>query len=211
MPFRITEFLLIKMNKALFLLFVCSTGFAVPANDGRIERAQCISSFLRPGAIGAEIGVENGIFSYYVLLPKTPEKLYLIDPWQYGLGYSDGVTYFDGQEARDLRYQQVVECFAPYKNVEVLRMKSHDAAALFPDGYFDYVYIDGEHSYLGVWSDLTDYYPKVKPGGLIMGDDYGWTGVAPAVQDFVNLHAGECLFINDPYQSAGQYVIRKLK
>ena len=42
----------------------------------------------------------------------------------------------------------------------------------FPDNYFDFVYIDGDHSYEGSKSDLKNYYPKVKRGGVISGHDY---------------------------------------
>ena len=42
----------------------------------------------------------------------------------------------------------------------------------FPDRYFDFVYVDGDHSYKGSKSDLRNYYPKVKRGGVIAGHDY---------------------------------------
>ncbi len=202
-----------KINKTLFFLLFVANLLAIPENDGRVERAQIVSSLIRPGAIGAEIGVERGKFAYHVLLQKAPARLVLIDPWLYGLSHLDGEFDPEKQRERDLLYQQVVEDFSPFKNVEILRMKSHDAAALFPDEYFDYVYIDGEHSYPGVMLDLIDYYPKVKPGGLLIGDDYGWTGVAPAVQDFIKLNKEKCLFMNEFWSEnlVGQYVIRKLK
>ena len=42
----------------------------------------------------------------------------------------------------------------------------------FPKNFFDFVYIDGDHSYKGAKSDLRNYYPKVKRGGVIAGHDY---------------------------------------
>jgi len=42
----------------------------------------------------------------------------------------------------------------------------------FRDSYFDFVYIDGDHSYKGAKSDLKNYYSKVKRGGVIAGHDY---------------------------------------
>lgn len=43
---------------------------------------------------------------------------------------------------------------------------------LFADSFFDFVYIDGDHSYIGAKSDLMNYYPKVRRGGVIAGHDY---------------------------------------
>ena len=56
-----------------------------PPNNGRVERAKYVSSLIKPGDIGAEIGVASGVFAYHVLLQRDPSKLYLIDPWEYGL------------------------------------------------------------------------------------------------------------------------------
>ena len=38
----------------------------------------------------------------------------------------------------------------------------------------DWIYIDGDHSFEGCYSDLENALKVVKPGGLIIGDDYYW-------------------------------------
>lgn len=38
---------------------------------------------------------------------------------------------------------------------------------------FDFIYIDGEHRYDGVWADIANCKPLTKVGGLMMIDDYG--------------------------------------
>jgi len=73
--------------------------------------------------------------------------------------------------------------------VIIHRAESAEAADLFDDGYFDWVYIDGNHLYEYVLEDLEKYYPKIKSGGKLMGDDYGdegwWdNGVQKAVDEF---------------------------
>ena len=46
------------------------------------------------------------------------------------------------------------------------------------DNYFDFIYIDADHSYKGVFSDYNNYERKVKPYGYIAFHDYGpWPGV----------------------------------
>lgn len=46
------------------------------------------------------------------------------------------------------------------------------AANLFPDEIFDLIYIDGDHTYPGVMSDMKAWYPKLVKGGLFAGHDY---------------------------------------
>jgi SAM-dependent methyltransferase len=51
---------------------------------------------------------------------------------------------------------------------------------------FDLIYVDGSHDYHDATGDLAAYWPLVRPGGLIFGDDYcrEWPGVMQAVDDF---------------------------
>lgn len=206
------------MQCTLFLFFWSFLGAAIqvpaPPQEIRSDRAQYVLSLIKPGAIGAEIGVCEGKFAYHVLFRQNPSKLYLIDPWQYGIqkDLEPDVTP-EKQKGRDEQYENVCACFAPFPNVTVIRQKSEDAVSQFENEYFDYVYIDGEHSYAAVARDLRDYFPKVKIGGYLIGDDYGWSGIAPAVQDFLKLHKGKCLLLEDPYQgrTGGQYAIRRLR
>jgi predicted O-methyltransferase YrrM len=51
----------------------------------------------------------------------------------------------------------------------------------------DYLYVDADHSYEGVLADLRAWVPHVKPGGLILGDDYDselFPGVKPAWDEY---------------------------
>lgn len=53
-------------------------------------------------------------------------------------------------------------------------------------GQADMVFIDADHSYLGVRRDIETAKRLVKPGGMICGHDYGekdWPGVAKAVKE----------------------------
>jgi hypothetical protein len=61
---------------------------------------------------------------------------------------------------------------------------SRRAAGLFADDSVDLVFIDAEHTYESVRDDLQAWWPKVRSGGLLAGHDYGWPGVARAVEEF---------------------------
>lgn len=55
----------------------------------------------------------------------------------------------------------------------------------------DFLYIDADHSYGGVFADLVNWVPFVRPGGLIVGDDFAhplYPGVAQAWRDYAEAH-----------------------
>ncbi len=197
----------------LLLPFYFCGALEIPQPDTRVDRAKFVSSLIKPGDVGAEIGVWNGCFSYHTLLPKDPSRMFLIDSWG-GDAQSDpdnGIQSQEAQHARDQIYENVCSLFASYPNVEILRMRSLDAAGLFPDEFFDYVYIDGDHSYEGVMQDLIHFLPKLKIGGLIIGDDYGWGQVSVAVRDFIKIYRNQIIWMGNPLISPreGQYVIQR--
>ena len=120
-----------------------------------------------------EIGSWEGDFSYELLTQTGCTKLYCVDPYKrFDLeDYKDGMNMLT-QEQFDQKYAAVRERFNKFGNrVEFLRMTSSEAAALFQDESVDYVYIDGNHGYQYAEEDIRLWYPKVKKGGVLCGDD----------------------------------------
>jgi hypothetical protein len=148
-------------------------------------------------AVCAEIGVYQGRFSELILRITRPEKLHLIDPWKYESDPAYERSFMgrlkgQSQERMDAMYETVVKVFKS-KRVDIHRAASSACSSLFPDNYFDWIYIDGNHQYEFVKQDLESYFPKVKKGGSIAGDDYDrgpshWSkdGVKRAVDEFVS-------------------------
>lgn len=145
---------------------------------------------IKKNAVCAEVGVWEGQFSSQIL-KYNPSELHLIDPWvqQYKKR-----MYSIEQEKMDKIYNNVKQKFHSDRRVKLHRSRSTDVK--FPKKYFDWVYIDGDHTYEAVRKDLEFYYPLVKKGGFLCGDDYGWNctvdaprgGPKPAVDEFVKLH-----------------------
>jgi hypothetical protein len=143
--------------------------------------------FLPKNGIGVEIGVFKGEFSDILLQRTEPKVLYLIDPWIGDIhsGDKDGknLQYISG----DQFYKDVIiPKYDSNHTVKILRDKS-SVLNNFDDNFFDWCYIDGDHSYEGAKSDLECMYKKVKPGGIIMGHDYiqpRFSGVVRAVNEF---------------------------
>ena len=147
----------------------------------------------------AEIGVWKGDFSVQIQTVRAPQKLHLIDPWEFQSEFPDrmyGGDVAKNQLDMDKIYEDVRERFKDNPNVLIHRGKSEKVLQEFEDAYFDWVYIDGNHYYEYVLKDLRLCLSKVKPGGIIAGDDYEWGEkedfpVKRAVQDFVKENALE--------------------
>jgi hypothetical protein len=152
-------------------------------------------------SVGAEIGVWKGNFSEEILNIVKPTKLHLIDPWAYqdSLEFSRalyGGIRGENQQRLDGVYRSVVDRFGwhiTHGIVDIHRGKSQDILAQFSDGSLDWAYIDGDHRYEAVLSDLELVHRKLKPGGLAAGDDYtnvtAWwkDGVPKAVNEAIRL------------------------
>jgi predicted O-methyltransferase YrrM len=65
--------------------------------------------------------------------------------------------------------------------LQAIQDTSVRAAARIADSSVDWVFIDALHDYASVRDDIRAWAPKVKPGGLISGHDYGRAGVTDAV------------------------------
>jgi hypothetical protein len=117
--------------------------------------------------IGAEIGVEQGVYSEILCQANPGVKLYGIDAWQAYRGYRDHTR----QEKLDRFYDITKERVAPY-DVTLIRKFSMDAVKEFKDESLDFVYIDGNHDFINVTQDVYYWSKKVRPSGIVAGHDY---------------------------------------
>jgi len=49
---------------------------------------------------------------------------------------------------------------------------------------FDYVFVDGDHSYMAAKQDIYAYWHKVRKGGMFSGHDFSLPGVNQALAEF---------------------------
>jgi len=130
---------------------------------------------LPKGGVVAEIGVWEGDFSQRILELCQPSELHLIDPWLYLPEFSNtGFGKKKNEHLMEQRYQNVVARFADDPRVKVQRATSEVALATLPDASLDWVYIDGNHNEPFIGNDLHLCLQKVKPTGIIAGDDFNW-------------------------------------
>lgn len=142
---------------------------------GRAEHRRELLEHLPRGGIGMEIGVWDGGFSEEILKIARPRTLHLVDPWTYQPEFANAAFGKPKNErAMEDRFRAVSEKFARDDRVVIHRAMSHEVLAGFADGALDWVYLDGNHNYDVVRGDLALCRAKVRPGGIISGDDLLW-------------------------------------
>jgi len=171
----------------------------------------------------AEVGVYRGQFSR-ALLNRTSTDLYLIDIWR-----KISIDEYDDGTNSDTSYQYCLDNVAGYEDrAFMLRIRSEQIVDLFPDEFFDFIYIDSNHAYDYVKRDIEMWYPKVREGGIISGHDWldidwksntefenlengkdkmiyhygrkcGVFGVNPAVTEFIEKSGHELNITNDKF------------
>jgi hypothetical protein len=187
--------------------------YQIQAFKSRPGRLYALLAAPRAG-VCAEIGVWAGGFSRRIVQLRKPSELHLIDPWQFVPSLPErmyGGSVASSQSYMDNLMASVVERFASNPSVKIHRSTSLEAVRHFHDCYFDWIYLDGDHSYEAVLADLNAWFPKVKIGGLIVCDDYTWVdesrtrSVKNAVHAFLDSHPDHKgqLFL-------GQFLIRKM-
>jgi len=141
-----------------------------------------------------EIGAQRGDFARH-LLNTWDGELVLIDAWRQLDNYRDIANVSDAEHADNFAAARRVIGDFPDR-AHIVRGVSPEVAAQFPDGYFDAIYLDANHSKDAVLADLAAWAPKVRAGGAYIGHDYvdgdfpeGVFGVKSAVQEFFGREA----------------------
>ena len=134
------------------------------------------------GSTFVEVGSWKGKSSAYMAVEIANSNkqidFYCVDTWE-------GSTEHTYEQTQNLYYtflhnmKDLKHLYTP------LKMPSVDAAQLFDDESLDFVFIDASHEYVDVVADIKAWYPKIKKGGMLAGDDYSdaWPNVQKAVQD----------------------------
>ena len=137
-------------------------------------------SEMRMAEIGSFVGDSTKIFA------SRFKEVISVDPFLNGYDKSD-----DSSETwpMDVIFKQFKEdVLDKFPNVTHCHITSEEGSKLFADKSFDVVYIDGNHLYEFVKTDLGCWLPKVKRPGWIGGHDYQHKrapGVKPAVLEMI--------------------------
>lgn len=123
-------------------------------NSRLLPSREHILPLMPQDGICAEVGTQTGDFAKLIHTSLRPAKLHIYD-----IDY----TVFD---------HSYFESAVQNGTVELHQGDSSTLLGTLPDGYFDFIYIDGDHSYDGVVKDLTQAARKIKKDGWIVCNDY---------------------------------------
>jgi hypothetical protein len=158
---------------------------------------------------GVEVGVRQGDYSRILLGSWKGRLLHSVDAWR----SFDQNIYISTCNVSDAEHEKNFQITkerlqASGGRSNVIRATSRDASLSFEDASLDFVYLDAQHHYGAVVEDISLWFPKVKPGGIIGGHDYldgmidnSEFGVKSAVDDFIKKNGLRLLVTNEPYPS----------
>lgn len=127
--------------------------------------------------IVVEIGVYAGALSRLLAETSSLEHLYIVDPWiwdgKFTRKHMDGIAH------------KVSKWVDSTSNVHLFRMTSLEAVKKFDDGSVDFIHIDQRHGQEVIKSDIRAWWPKLRIGGTISGDNYEYPPLAKGVDEIL--------------------------
>jgi hypothetical protein len=178
------------------------------ANLKTVLTRKDLLTLLPKNAIVAELGVNRGEFSEKILNTCEPTKLHLIDIW--------GDARYNQQIRKEV--ENKFDSLIKKGKVEINLGLSTDVVNQFPEKYFDWIYIDTDHSYQTTYAELEKYQSKIKEGGIMAGHDFilgnfeGMVlyGVKEAVYQFCDKYNWEIIYLSMENTIPPSFAIRKI-
>jgi predicted O-methyltransferase YrrM len=145
------------------------------------------SSLIQPKGKIMEVGVFQGYTSEILIKHFNPEKIILMDTF-----YLD--DHWTNKFKKEDHLQFVKDKFKNIPCVDIVQGLSHINIPKLEDRSLDYIYIDADHSYTSVKTDIDHAVKKIKIGGIIQFNDYtNYSvvencpyGVMDAVNEFID-------------------------
>lgn len=140
--------------------------------------------------VGSCLGESSAVFAQNV------GELYCIDAWDINMIKWDFEINRWKDKMPDIEHIFDLVC-NEYSNIHKIKGESLKEVNNFEDGFFDFIYIDAEHSYESVKADLLAW--KSKTTKYIGGHDYQmqFMGVVQAVNEIFN--SPLAIFIDSSY------------
>ena len=157
------------------LLRVVEPLFAIETHMSMEERLRllAVAQGLPQGFTACEIGSYLGASTTFLAVGASARggTLHCVDTWD---------NRAMGVETACDTYAAFLRNTEPFRDrITIHRGESSAMAAAVPQ-LLDLLFIDGDHAYTTVKSDLVLYLPKLKPGGLLLLHDFDYPEVRQA-------------------------------
>ena len=116
---------------------------------------------------------KHKILTRFQILRSWPScsRYVLVDVWQHQKNYNDAANVDDAEHEKF--YQETMQVLSPWKEkLDVKRTWTSEAVKEIEDESLDFIYVDARHDFCGVYEDVSLYWSKLNPGGIMAGHDY---------------------------------------
>ena len=133
--------------------------------------------------VGAFLGTSSAFMAVEIVNSKKKIQFDVVDYFQDNEFIKDRLKQ---KRITGPQLQNFKRFTEPVKDViNLVILSSFEASQRYKDKSLDFVFIDADHNYWSVLSDIKAWRPKIKTGGYIGGHDYcsAWPGVIKAVDE----------------------------
>ncbi len=137
--------------------------------------------------IGSWMGKSASCLGQLIKESQKSIKVYAVDTFEGSEEHTELIKDIEDHSSSLLKLFKTYTSLCGVSNIVTpIQGASLDVASKFKDESIDFIFIDASHDYENVLADIIAWYPKLKPGGLIAGDDYApcWGGVIQAVNEY---------------------------
>ncbi len=168
-----------------------------------MDRYRVIANFAKKNnwSLGLELGVWIGTTTFF-LMRNTDLKMICVDAWEqqndnpeYDWQYNKKPRWLNGHLT--LENLQEIHKWDHNKNeqqfrqgakqwgdrIKIIKSRSLEIVDQIADESLDFIFHDSDHAYPFVRDEIKAFWPKLKPGGYAMGDDFNWGTVSKSVNE----------------------------
>jgi len=158
----------------------------------------------KPTMVGVEIGLWEGTNAKRLLDEFPNLTLIGIDPFEEYLDWCGKVNNSNISEKEQV-FQNKLEPYIKSGRFRLIKKRSDEALEYLENSKYDFVYIDGDHSYKWVKHDIEKYWEKIKEGGILCGHDRNLEGVKKALEEF-STRIGKVFIATEQPQQQSWYI-----
>lgn len=155
-----------------------------------------------------ELGTFEGRSAVWLLeniLTHENSEIVCVDSWKQNIGFTDDPNRRVDWEQVRLNFARNIEPFI--SRADIVDSSTTDYLQAHPHEQFDLIYVDASHTAADALTDSVLSHLILKPGGIIIFDDYLWGGLnhAPnvpkgAIDAFMECFAEEYEMVSVGYQ-----------